>query len=102
MNLENIHVIRSSFQSLRVLCQLSNDNRTYVENSSLFLLPIKRLLYYTANVKLIARIHRLLRLRTEKKTLIRFNAYYRCLFLRLLKTISLIFNSLVEILRSGC
>jgi len=28
MNLENIHVIRSSFQSLRVLCQLSNDNRT--------------------------------------------------------------------------
>jgi len=29
MNLENIHVIRSSFQSLRLLCQSVNDNRTF-------------------------------------------------------------------------
>jgi myotubularin-related protein 3/4 len=28
MNLENIHVIRSSFQSLRALCQSLSDNKT--------------------------------------------------------------------------
>lgn len=28
MNLENIHVIRSSFQSLRILCQSITDNKT--------------------------------------------------------------------------
>lgn len=30
MNLENIHVIRSSFQSLRLLCQTVNDNRLFL------------------------------------------------------------------------
>jgi len=29
MNLENIHVIRSSFQALRLLCQSVNDNKTF-------------------------------------------------------------------------
>lgn len=29
MNLENIHVIRSSFQSLRLLCQTITDNKLY-------------------------------------------------------------------------
>jgi myotubularin-related protein 3/4 len=29
MNLENIHVIRSSFQSLRLLCQSINENKTF-------------------------------------------------------------------------
>ena len=36
MNLENIHVIRSSFQSLKLLCQSINDNKTFysqLENS---------------------------------------------------------------------
>lgn len=30
MNLENIHVIRSSFQSLRLLCQTVNDNKLFL------------------------------------------------------------------------
>ena len=30
MNLENIHVIRSSFQSLRLLCQTKNDNKLFL------------------------------------------------------------------------
>jgi hypothetical protein len=30
MNIENIHVIRSSFQSLRILCHSINDNKTFL------------------------------------------------------------------------
>ena len=87
MNLENIHVIRSSFQSLRVLCQLSNDNRTYVENSSLILLPFRRLLYSIKQQMLNWLLGFIDYFKINNRAnLIRFNAYYRCLFLRLLKT----------------